>query len=157
MKKYLLMMISLLVIFVLGACNSNTDNQDDNVNVDDPQAENMEIDNENNEDNEQDHPLNDDLIDNAGDSDVDMEDNQEGISDEQPEKPATDLLTETGIYNGQADSHTIEIETANGPTAFQLTEEAKEMIDVLMEGKEVTYKYIVDGDTKMIDFIEMNE
>src|SRR5699024_6291008 len=86
-----------------------------------------------------------------------LEDNDEPVSNNDSEDIANDWITETGIYNGQADPHTIEIETAEGPIAFQLTIEARDDIEALIEGKEVTYHYTEDGLTRTIQSIEMKE
>lgn len=68
-----------------------------------------------------------------------------------------DKLTETGIYNGQADPHTIEVETEDGPTAFQLTMEARDDIDALTEGHQVTYTYYKEGEQLVIEKIQHSE
>lgn len=89
-------------------------------------------------------------------------DNQVGDETEETEKPdekAQDekqKITEAGIYNGQADPHTIEIETAEGPTAFQLTMEARKDVDNLTEGDEVTFTYYKDGEQLVIESIKSN-
>lgn len=64
---------------------------------------------------------------------------------------------ETGIYNGQQDSHTIEIETNDGPTAFQLSDNAKKQIASLQIGKKVTFTYRADGPQFIIESIEQME
>ncbi len=64
---------------------------------------------------------------------------------------------DTGIYNGQQDPHTIEIETADGPTAFQLTMEAREQVEPLQVGKKVTYTYEEKGEQLIIDTIKQIE
>lgn len=64
---------------------------------------------------------------------------------------------ETGIYNGQQDPHTIEIETADGPTAFQLSLEAREQVEQLQEGKKVSYTYRVEGPQLIIESIKQAE
>lgn len=66
-------------------------------------------------------------------------------------------ITETGIYIGQADPHTIEIETEEGPTAFQLTMEARDDIEQLTAGHEVTYTYHDNGVQLVIETIEHSE
>lgn len=63
----------------------------------------------------------------------------------------------TGIYNGQQDPHTIEIETDDGPTAFQLTMEAREQVEPLQVGKKVTYTYEQEGEQLIIDTIKQIE
>ena len=50
---------------------------------------------------------------------------------------------ETGVYNGQQDPHTIEIETDDGPTAFQLSDDARKQVESLEPGKKVSYTYRV--------------
>ncbi|MGO4889075.1 BsuPI-related putative proteinase inhibitor [Anaerobacillus sp. MEB173] len=46
-----------------------------------------------------------------------------------------------GLYVGQADPHTIEVELDGIPTAFQLTEHAQEQLVELEEGSEITFIY----------------
>lgn len=65
-----------------------------------------------------------------------------------------EVMTETGIYNGQADVHTIEIETEDGPVAFQLSLGARDDVEELTEEEEVTYTYWEDGDERVIESIE---
>src|SRR5699024_7426375 len=68
----------------------------------------------------------------------------ETISKVESSENESDAITETGFFNGQADPHTIEIETEEGPTAFQLTMEARDEVDALNPGDEVTYTYYED-------------
>jgi len=136
MRKYMLLLGAMLIVLVLTACGTNNGNSGDNPIPDqneDPVVENNESD--------------ENLIENEPNDGT----NEESTNSEE------DLITETGIYNGQADPHTIEIETADGPLAFQLTMEARDDIDALTEGGEVTYTYTEDGDTRTIESIQMNE
>lgn len=64
---------------------------------------------------------------------------------------------ETGIYNGQQDPHTIEIETADGPTAFQLSDKAREQVESLEIGKSVSFTYRVEGPQLIIESIKQSE
>lgn len=64
---------------------------------------------------------------------------------------------EIGIYNGQQDSHTIEIETKNGPTAFQLSDEAKQQVSQLQIGEKVSYTYQINGSQYIIETIKQIE
>ena len=70
---------------------------------------------------------------------------------------ANDKITETGTFNGQADPHTIEIETDDGPTAFQLTMEARDLVEDLNPGDEVTYTYYKDGEQFVIESIKTTD
>jgi len=65
-----------------------------------------------------------------------------------------ETLTAIGVYNGQVDPHTIEIETDDGPTAFQLTTEARNDVENLTVGEEVTYTYFVNGEQLIIESID---
>ncbi len=143
MKKYMLTLMMMFIMIVLAACGTNNGNTDNNSLTD--QNENPIVD-----ENIGDH---EDL--GVEDNEVDEEpvENDNGGSDHADEN----LITETGIYNGQADPHTIEIETTEGPLAFQLTMEARDDIEALTEGGEVTYTYTEDGDTRTIESIQMNE
>lgn len=66
-------------------------------------------------------------------------------------------IEETGIYNGQQDPHTIEIETKEGPQAFQLSEQARTEVEHLTEGKEVTFTYYKEGPQLIIETIEQTD
>lgn len=86
----------------------------------------------------------------------DLEDVEESEEDvvEDEEESEPELKTDTGIYNGQADPHTIEIETSEGPKAFQLSDEARKQVEQLTEGAEVTYTYYQEGEQLIIQSIE---
>lgn len=81
----------------------------------------------------------------------------ESIKQEASEDNLSDGITATGIYNGQADPHTIEIEIEEGPTAFQLSMEARDDVEALTEGREVTYTYIEEGVQLIINSIHISE
>ncbi|PWA12822.1 hypothetical protein DCC39_04035 [Pueribacillus theae] len=66
-------------------------------------------------------------------------------------------IEETGIYNGQQDPHTIEIETKEGPQAFQLSDQARTEVEQLKEGKEVTFIYYKEGPQLIIETIKQTE
>ncbi|RSK25671.1 hypothetical protein EJF36_01445 [Bacillus sp. HMF5848] len=55
----------------------------------------------------------------------------------------TDSIYEigTGIYNGQADPHTIEIQVDDSPQAFQLSDAAKEQLSEIEEADEIKFLY----------------
>lgn len=65
-----------------------------------------------------------------------------------------DHLRGKGIYIGQADPHTIEIQTEEGAFAFQLTMEARKDVEKLQSEDEVLYTYIEEGDFREIDLIQ---
>lgn len=53
-----------------------------------------------------------------------------------------------GIYNGQIDGHSVEIETANGPAAFQIEEQLAETVAALEPDTKIRYEFYekeVDG------------
>lgn len=140
--------MTVLSILFVAACGTNNDNTGDHTGTD--QNENA-IGDEN--------VVEDSIVDdNANNDQGNVEnDRNDANNNEGNSEATTDLITETGIYNGQADPHTIEIETAEGPLAFQLTMEARDDIEALIEGEEVTYKYTEDGDTRTIESIKMSE
>ncbi len=81
----------------------------------------------------------------------------ESIELSQDDKETSKKITEVGMYNGQADPHTIEIETKDGPRAFQLTVEARDDIAALIEGREVSYIYHDNGVQLVIEEIKLNK
>jgi len=74
----------------------------------------------------------------------------DGISDPDMPKPEHgDIKQGRGSYNGQMDPHTIEIQTADGPNAFQLEEGVAETLDDLELDESIIFEYYektVDGD-----------
>lgn len=81
----------------------------------------------------------------------------ESIELSQEDKETSKKITEVGMYNGQADPHTIEIETKDGPRAFQLTVEARDDVAALIEGREVSYIYHDNGVQLVIEEIKLNK
>lgn len=69
-----------------------------------------------------------------GDEDANTED---GEHDEETET----VLTGTGIYKGQIDNNSIEIETPQGPEAFRHDESLTELISSLSAGASVQFDY----------------
>lgn len=139
MRKYIVTPI-VLVLLLLVACSDGENNNEPTDPNDNQQINNNEIENDvNNEGNNE-------------ENNNEIEDGTNENNNDQAEEE--DKITETGIYNGQADPHTIEIETDDGPLAFQLTMEARDDIDALTEGNEVIYTYEEDGDQRTIDSIQ---
>lgn len=58
-----------------------------------------------------------------------------------PASQTPETLTGTGIYTGQADPHTVEIEMDGKATAFQLGEGVDAGIGSLNEGDAVSFEY----------------
>lgn len=82
------------------------------------------------------------------------DDDNNGQSPDNQDNGEHKLRTEIGIFNGQADPHTIEIETAEGPTAFQLSDSARADIAQLKEADEVIYTYYESDEQLIIEIIE---
>lgn len=62
---------------------------------------------------------------------------------------SSEVLKGTGVYNGQIDNHSIEIETADGADSFELGLGTEDIPETLTEGQKVTFEYTersVDGD-----------
>lgn len=129
MRKTLIVLIGLFIVFLV-SCGTNNE-KSEIINDDESDLSSGQV----NKDNEL-------------KSDEDVDNNGNNGENEKRRK------TEIGIYNGQQDPHTIEIETAEGPTAFQLTEEAKLDVEKLTEGDEVIYTYYKDGEQLIIELIE---
>ena len=147
MKKYILTLATMFIILILTACGTNNGNMGEDP-ITDPNEDPITDDNLN----DHEDPVIDD-----NESNEDQTGNNDNESNDESTNPDENLMTETGIYNGQADPHTIEIETDEGPTAFQLTMEARDDIEALIEGEEVTYTYTEDGDTRTIESVQMSE
>lgn len=60
------------------------------------------------------------------------------------------VIEETGKYVGQADPHTVEIETATGPQAFQLNDTSKAEIEKLQDGDVVNIQYMKNNDGQLV-------
>ena len=149
--KNMLLLGTIVLILILAACGTNNGNTGDDP-ITDPNENDAPITEPNDNAVPEDNGNNDGQI----ESD-ENEPNNDSNTNEDPANSEGDLITETGIYNGQADPHTIEIETDDGPLAFQLTIDARDDIDALTEGGEVTYTYTEDGDNRTIESIQMNE
>src|SRR5690625_909673 len=136
MKKNLLIIVLLIISLGLVACGTgNTANKDD-----------LETNNYGNSE------VNNDSENNDGEEE--SADNNQSPNENDEEKANENLIEKTGVYNGQADPHTIEIETENGPLAFQLTMGAREEVENLEVGEEVRYSYTEDGNHREIETIE---
>ena|SRR5690625_2700189 len=153
LKKNILLLGTIVLFLVLAACGTNNGNTGEDP-ITDPNENTGDapITDPNDNSAPEDNGNNDGQIENDGN-----ESNNDSNTNEDPTNSDGELITETGIYNGQADPHTIEIETDEGPLAFQLTMDARDDIDALTEGGEVTYKYTEDGDNRTIESIQMNE
>ncbi|MBO8172056.1 MAG: hypothetical protein H0Z33_09200 [Bacillaceae bacterium] len=71
-------------------------------------------------------------------TDENTEGNEETAGSEEGE---TEALQVSGTYVGLADNHTIEIETEEGPVAFQVPDELKADLEELQENDQVTVTY----------------
>jgi len=63
-----------------------------------------------------------------------------------------DILHGEGVYNGQIDSNSVEIETDGQPTAFALDEEVS--VDDIEDGSKVAFTYTETGHRAVIESIE---
>lgn len=151
---FLGVMVLALAMVLVGCGTSNGNNGDDPIS--DPNDNQTTVDNDPNDGRTENHENNKNNENNAN---AKNEQNNEPNNDQGNDgaNSTGELITKTGIYNGQADPHTIEIETEEGPLAFQLTMEARDDIDALTEGGEVTYTYTEDGDRRTIESIQMTE
>ncbi|RBW70918.1 hypothetical protein [Bacillus taeanensis] len=71
------------------------------------------------------------------------------ISSDEPE-----IITETGLYIGQVDPHTIEISINGESKAFQLNEEVQYNIENVPENQKVTFHYYKNGEQLVITKIQ---
>ncbi|MFD0717564.1 hypothetical protein [Paenibacillus sp. GCM10027626] len=63
--------------------------------------------------------------------------------------PQKEIKQGKGTYNGQQDSHSIEIQTADGPTPFQIEADLADVLDDLQLDEPVTFEYYekaIEGD-----------
>ncbi|NGZ75338.1 hypothetical protein [Saccharibacillus alkalitolerans] len=73
---------------------------------------------------------------------------QEPPADPAPSEPAKpdesqhEAVEATGVYNGQADPHTIEVNVDGKPTSFQLSEGAASQLEGLNEGDTISFEYV---------------
>ncbi|WP_375102412.1 hypothetical protein ACDZ28_17905 [Paenibacillus sp. RS8] len=59
------------------------------------------------------------------------------------------VIKGTGVYVGQIDSHSVEIETKEGPTAFEITAGMESILEKLNTDDSVVFEYVekaVEGD-----------
>ncbi|NGM83024.1 hypothetical protein G5B47_11420 [Paenibacillus sp. 7124] len=70
-------------------------------------------------------------------------------SPSQPAGGETQVIKGTGVYNGQIDNHSIEIQTEEGPIAFELGAGLENVPETLNEENKVSFEYVekeVEGD-----------
>lgn len=81
-------------------------------------------------------------------NDSNPDENQTNQRDEKDrnrtEEVEKQIITDLGIYVGQADQNTIEIETNEGPKAFRLTEQMKDQIKELEPNDKVRFEYYIN-------------
>jgi hypothetical protein len=84
---------------------------------------------------------------------VETNDTEKQTTDGNAEEATTNALpvvTETGIYNGQMDPHTIQIESESGINAYQLSENSLQQIELLEEEDYVTFTYIENENNQLV-------
>lgn len=159
MKK-LLLIVLLFGLILFTACGK-TKEQDPEEPIADDETEEITEDEEDSTADEQSDPQEDqtknstdntDGVDGSKDKDESTSKNNDSKNDN-----ANTEMIKTGYYNGQADPHTIEVETDEGPVAYQLTMEARDLVVDLEPGDEVTYTYYKDGEMLVIKHIEKSD
>ncbi|MFL0361696.1 hypothetical protein ACH0BF_01590 [Pseudobacillus sp. 179-B 2D1 NHS] len=65
-----------------------------------------------------------------------------------PKEPAANITEATGVFNGMADPHTVEIEVDGQPQSFQVAPDSDMMkkFDQMEEGTNVTFTYKKEGE-----------
>ncbi|WP_036719649.1 hypothetical protein [Paenibacillus harenae] len=86
--------------------------------------------------------------------DVSSPESTNGASNNSETKAPTNnlVLSGEGTFNGLMDTHSIEIETADGAIALQLTEELSQKMNSIPDDAHVKFEYTekaVDGDTEL--------
>ncbi|HLS07359.1 MAG TPA: hypothetical protein VK079_05325 [Bacillota bacterium] len=160
--KRLIMFVLLLGLMLFTACGTSEDTE---------QEKPVDESNGALEDEEQ-KPENDDPSSDSEDSadDSTSESSDETNTDDEANNESSEQANEsndpesetilTGTFVGQADPHTIEIETdevEEGWAAYQLTMDARDLVTDLEPGDEVTYTYYQDGEMLVIKHIEKIE
>ncbi|RXZ84742.1 hypothetical protein EBB07_01620 [Paenibacillaceae bacterium] len=153
-----LMLALLLAVSLTTACGSNA-SRTENVGGSPDLTINENTDLPNNENNAN-TPANDDTDSEPAPDDNKQEHSPEGSPGDKPtnESEPTDneakspdqdnpaemheVFKGTGVFVGQADGHTIEIETADGPIAYQHEDTLAEAIASLDPDEKVNYEYI---------------
>ncbi|MEH7384320.1 hypothetical protein V7147_02730 [Bacillus sp. JJ1521] len=83
-----------------------------------------------------------------------QQDNIENTSNNSNELSDESLLGDinevTGTYEGQIDTNSIEIITADGPLALRINEETEESLSELKEGDTVVVRYIQNDNGQLI-------
>lgn len=151
MKRYLSIAILLLLFSVLAACGT-TDVEEEPAESDETEeVEEVEDETEEEVEDEEDDATSD-------------EDETEAEEDETSSEEASDdadedgdKIKEEGTFNGQADPHTVEIETEEGIFAFQLSMDARELVETIEAGSQVEFTYTEDGDQRTIEDISVIE
>ncbi len=93
----------------------------------------------------------------SGDEDEAHQDDESTDSNKDSTVNDATMEVETeGTYNGQADSHTVEIELEEGPRAFQITEELQDSFENLEIGTKLTFVYIKKNETKYITSVTVD-
>lgn len=158
MKK-LLTFIVLISLFFFVACGSSEDiEREEPVESEDPKVieEESTKDNENegaSDEAEDQEEQNDSTEDETNQSGTGSEIQDETNRHEEQQESDTEMI-KTGLFNGQADPHTIEVETDDGPVAYQLTMEARDLVSDLEPGDSVKYTYYKDDEMLVIKYIE---
>lgn len=131
MRKTAFFILSLMLI-VMAACVEGENNEADNLTNNDGQgAEDLPATTDENEENAE--------TDEAGNVVTD---------------PALEYRTKTGTFVGMADPHTVEIETEDGPVAYQIVVELRDKVESLEAGDQVSYTYYAKGEQLIIESID---
>lgn len=155
--KRIMLIVLLFGLILFSACGKSEDAEQEP--VDNDQTEDVteeenesEADDETSKDSEQtEEESRDDSDTEPADESNDKDESTE--KDNDAKNPETEII-KTGSYSGQADPHTIEIETDDGFVAYQLTMEARDLVVDLEPGDKVTYTYYKDGEMLVIKHIE---
>lgn len=158
MKKFLSLIV-LFSLFFFVACGSSEDiEREEPVDTKEPEVIEEEStkgnENEGSSDEAEDQEEQNDVTeDETNQSRADSKNQDETNRHEEQQESDTEMI-KTGLFNGQADPHTIEVETDEGPVAYQLTMEARDLVADLEPGDKVKYTYYKDGEMLVIKYIE---
>jgi len=82
--------------------------------------------------------------------DIEPQNGNKADSEDQVDKSENERMSETGIYIGQIDNNSVEIEVNDKPISFILTDETKEAIEKVDENEKIKFVYFQNQDKQFV-------